>query len=663
MAWKKVCFVCLFVTSFLFLSVSCSSGEEKEYPDNTGVSDNDATFDDDAAVDGDSAVDDDDAISDDDMVFEDDVEQQDEDTFECLHECNPAIPSFCIAFNALRRCETYGDGCTRFVNEQCQTGSGCVRGACEVGRCSDECMPGEENNDGQQCGYYDITTDSWTEHDAEHSLHDRARQYLWWTDNKSMFQGYLTNFYYKDPPDYTVPDHVAGIGDTCIWTGTYLGSEALRYMTTGDPSAERHMETLIRRMHRLFKVSGTTAILSRFAIKSSVAQSLDYSFEQDCSETEKWHCGVPYEGEQWDYNGHISRDQYQGFWFGYSLAYDALPHREDLRSIIRNDIVELADELMKVRRISIEVRVDNLPVDHAPVDLGLSVLIPQEMAQGKYPIINYCHSEGPDCENYMRGMLEFIPDISELIKQINVLSWVPQGVPRAGSAIMMLAFFNIAMDVTAGVPGFEEKFKEISEFYYSGTSRYGNAYDWKDMAKGWFYNNKCYEKYYGINIAMEPMYNLMRLEKNEQLRTEILNDVLEAKMWDTVKGHKNSFFAYIYLSGKRQTIADVATMANTQLAQFMPPPKYLKGVDLRDDPEYTPFMDGCTNLVRESNAVDVGKRVMDDFIWQRRPYVGYHPEVKGVAYAGTDFVTAYWMARYHHILDENTSGICLRWKE
>lgn len=597
-------------------------------------------------------------------VSEKDSLSNDEDACQTIEdECD--ITTFikrCVGYNKVLVCEATPCG-NKILEQSCDAGSGCLKGACTVNKCSDECIPGEIDNSGKNCGYYDITTGLWREHDAEKSLHDRARQYLWWTDTKAAFQGYLTNFYYKDPPDYNTPDFVAGVGDTAIWTGTYLGSEALRYMSTGDYSAEKHMESLIQRMHRLFEISGVPAILSRFAIKTAVANSLTYSFEQDCNDTASWHCNVPYEGEQWNYSGHISRDQYQGFIFGFSLAYSALAHREDLRAIIRNDIVELANELMKLRQINLEVRIDNIPVDHPKVELGLSVLIPQEMAGGgTQPIINYCHAESASCANTMQGMLEFIPDISELLKQIPVLNWVPQGIPRADSAIMVMSLFNVAIDMTRNIPGFEEKYNELMTFYYSGSSRYGNAQSWKNMAQQWFFTNKCWDKYYGINIAMEPMYNLMRLEQNGDLYNFMLTNVLEGKIWEKVKTHKNSFFAYIYLSGKKQSIADVVTTANEQLSQFMPPPKYRHLVDLSADTNYLPFQTDCPTFVNEANAVDVQYRAMDDFIWQRQPFRGMEEEYKGVAYAGTDFVTAYWMARYHGFLQDDSSGSCLRWK-
>lgn len=652
----------LLLTIFFLLQSGCAT------EGTNSIVDVDVTFNDTDAVDDAVTAHDDDVIADEDDLRDEDVvvidEVPDEDAEGCLHECDENFIVACVGYNLVQQCETYQNGtCSRIITSECPTGSGCVLGACKTTLCSDECIPGEVDDTGRECKYYNITDDSWRNHDADNSLHDRARQYLWWTNNKSAFQGYLTNFYYKDPPDYTIPDHVAGIGDTAIWTGTYLGSEAMRYMTTGAYAAEKHMESLIHRMHRLFKISGVSAILSRFAIKTDVANSLTYSFEQDCDDPMRWHCNVPYEGEQWNYNGHISRDQYQGFIFGYSLAYSALAHREDLREIMRNDIVELIDELMKIREINIEIRIDNIPIDHPKVQLGLSLLIPQEMtAGGTQPIINYCRTEGPDCENSMKGMLEFIPDLSELLKQIDVLSWVPQGIPRAGSAIMLMSLFNVAIDMTRNVPGFEEKHNEIMTFYYSGLSRYGNSQSWKNMAEQWFFTNACYDKYYGINIAIEPMYNLMRLEQNEDLYNFMFAHVLEGKIWEEVKTHKNSFFTYIYLSGKKQSVPDVLSMANEQLVQFMSPPKYRRAVDLRSDADYIPFQNDCPTLVKESNAVDVKYRAMDDFIWQRKPFVGIEGEHKGLAYAGTDFVTAYWMARYHGFLNEDSSGSCLRWK-
>ena len=334
---------------FIFFFLSCSSDDLLSVDSSDNISNiNDNDF---------FELTDCEIQEDDNDMFDNQLDSVDDDLQEiCKHECSQEY-SKCVAYNKIESCVFYQNGnCAKKVIKECKDKQGCVKGQCIFEQCSDECIPGEVNGN-KKCAYFDIKNNDWRKHKADEFLHDRARQYLWWTDQKASFQGYLTNFYYKNPPEYTIPDHVAGIGDTAIWTGTYLGSEALRYMSTGAYSAEKHMEVLIKRMHRLFKISGIPAILSRFAIKSSVAHSLNYTFEEDCSNTKQWHCNIDYNGEKWDINGHISRDQYQGLLFGYSLAYDALKNREDLRKIIRSDILELVDELIKEREINLEIRI------------------------------------------------------------------------------------------------------------------------------------------------------------------------------------------------------------------------------------------------------------------------------------------------------------------
>ena len=68
------------------------------------------------------------------------------------------------------------------------------------------------------------------------------------------------------------------------------------------------------------------------------------------------HCNVDYDGKKWDYLGHISRDQYQGVMMGFALAYEALGEvDEPTRAIIRDDVVELLQELMKDRTVKMQV--------------------------------------------------------------------------------------------------------------------------------------------------------------------------------------------------------------------------------------------------------------------------------------------------------------------
>jgi hypothetical protein len=87
--------------------------------------------------------------------------------------------------------------------------------------------------------------------------------------------------------------------------------------------------------------------LARFAIPADGPPVLTQGFS---SSDPFDHFDGGWQGQVWDWKGHISRDQYQGVVLGYSLAYDVLTD-ESVRDLIRADMVTFATELMKVRSI------------------------------------------------------------------------------------------------------------------------------------------------------------------------------------------------------------------------------------------------------------------------------------------------------------------------
>ena len=584
---------------------------------------------------------------------ESDVEPQD-----AAGEDAPVQPA-CTSDQSLcvdHQTRKYCDG-GQWQEETCSAGAGCVDGLCVTGACSDACRMGDTQG-GQTCELFDITSGNWLTPDPAASMHDRARAYAQWLHRDGMIFGGVVNAHYTDAPDYTDVDYVRGVGDSAIWTGTYLAAEALRLKATGAADARQNVVEVVNTLHLWFNVSGDPGMLARFVAPSNVTPPATLQ-GLNCAEADS-HCGVTYEGTQYDYVGHISRDQYQGVMLGYALAYEALGESdEDTRELIRQDVVELIQELMLERTVPMTVTYNGTTIGTFDINMPFSVLNSAELDNGNVKLIldtnNYDDSE-------MFGFQEFIPNLAVILKQVPLLGGiVPNTVPRADSAVMLPSFFNVALMVTDGVDAYETQRDEILAFYEANTGLGGNINDWIPIMAGWSYTNACGEKYYGNNIVMEPMYNLARLEIDPGRRGIIRSNVLEARLWEEYATTKNSFFSFIYSACMPGSPASAHEQAEAQLAQFPPPPRVRVPVDLTNDPTYMPHQDGCTDQTDHSGAVDVGDRVVSDFIWQRHPWGLLDGGDLAQTYPGIDYLVAYWMGRNHGFIGDDTAGKCTAW--
>ena len=566
-------------------------------------------------------------------------------------ECS-AGESLCLDHATRRLCEETGVG-ARWRDEACSAGRGCVRGDCVEGECSDECNLGETGG-GRTCELYDMAAGDWTSDDPGGSMHDRSRAYNMWLRRDGMSHGGVGNALYSDPPVYADRIALGGTGDSAIWTGTYLAAEALRLMATGSADARRNVVSLVETLHLWFNVSGQPGLLARYAAPAGGHPLVS----MDCA-SRRIHCGVEHDGETYDYSGHISRDQYQGVMLGYALAYEALGgHDEETRALIREDVLELLEELMTMRRVQVRLTWDGTELPPFDVDMQFVVLAPDEMDAGAIELVidssNYDDSE-------MWGFQEFIPNWGPLIRQFPGLGWVPD-IPRADSGIMLPSFFRVALLVTDGVSGYEAEHAGIEEFYRSSTGWGGNVDDWLDRAELWSYTGTCGQSYYANNIAMEPMYNLARLETDPSLSARIVNTVLNGRMWPEYEHTKNPWFSFIYAANVSYADPSVAPSAASQLSQFPPPPRVRVARDFWSDTRYMPHESGCADQVVHTSAVDVADRVVSDFIWQRHPWGLFDSGNPVQTYPGVDYLAAYWLGRYHDFLTDDNPGTCLAWR-
>ncbi len=588
---------------------------------------------------------------------------------DCIDECE-INNNICSGYNKVKVCEQTDCG-KKFKEIICENNKGCKNGECVENYCSDECNPNEEN-----CKLWDMKTSSFTQTDQNNILYDRNEEYLRWLYSKNMFFGGVVEAFFENE---NLLEHIisyGGVGDSAIWTGTYLGAESFRYMATGSLASYNNIKKLIKTLHLWFNVSGYDGLLVRYAAETDKLNNSDKPTEDmlNCG-INRIYCNIDYNGKKYNYKGHISRDQYQGILLGYSLAYSALGNSKEelkLKSLIRDDILELVKQLMKKTTLNVKYEIydDRIPdylggspvTGEKTIDARFVVVSPREFQDGKV-IVKYCSIGHSDCETNFWGFQEFMPDLKPFLGQLtSLLSFAPY-IPRSGSAIMLPTIFNIAMQVTKDKPEYQNDYNRIKNFYYNNNDEWKNVNDWLKSAEQWQYLNPCGEKYYGINITMEPLYNLLRLEKDTDIRNRILNNVLIDKIWEEVKTHKNSFFSYIYLSALENTDAEVLNSTNEQFREFTTTPKRHFTVDLTDAttyPQYASRESGCTNQVSHDTAVDVKDREMSDFIWQRKPWaLSSGANLKRI-YPGVDYLMVYWMGQYYNFLPEDSDSRCFK---
>ncbi|MGH7330352.1 MAG: hypothetical protein ACREJX_18550, partial [Polyangiaceae bacterium] len=359
-----------------------------------------------------------------------------------------------------------------------------------------------------------------------------------------------------------------GLGDASIWTGTYLASEALRLMATGSADARAEILSVVKTLDLAFHVSGEPATLARIVRPAGANPGFSLP-DLNCANSSEVHCNVAYGGQNYDYYGHISRDQYQGFMLGMTLAYDALTSADEAtRGIIRADIVALVKELMTERTVNATITYQGIPIP-ATLTMRFVVLNHAEMPGGKVAI-NLDTSDNGEGSG-MSGLQEFTPDLADVIHQVPGLSFFPS-IPRSSSAMMLASFFRDALDVTNGVDASKTDRDAILTYYTSHSGTGGNITDWLNIAKEWSFTDNCGDGYFANNIAMEPMYNLARLEDDPARKALIQNQILGGPMWTAFATTKNSFFTFITAANVSSVGSSSAPAdAMTQLAQFPAP--------------------------------------------------------------------------------------------
>jgi len=250
-----------------------------------------------------------------------------------------------------------------------------------------------------------------------------------------------------------------------------------------------------------------------------------------------------------------------------------------------------------------------------------------------------------------KGFLTFWPNPAEQLRQVPLLSWLPDIYQRT-QAVQLGGMFAVALHVTDGVPAYAARRQAIQAHY--------DAFfpEWLEVAEGWENTNDCGSSYHGLNIAFLPAFNWVRLEADPARRADLETHVLRDRMWAAVEDHKNVFFAYIYASQASADTSAVVSAHNQQLRQFPEPPNMSVAVDNRGAYPEDPNCEGLSSV-----AIDVADRVPASFLWERNPWKLVGELEPNKLYPGVDYLVTYWMARHYGYLADDATGTCLQWRD
>lgn len=214
--------------------------------------------------------------------------------------------------------------------------------------------------------------DTYDESGAGGPLRVKAEEYdVWHLTWHQRERGGCVHAYFSDDT-YTELVGTHGHGDSCIWTGTYLGTQAMRYWITGDPQAKTNVIAKVDTLSGFLHVNGRSGFISRYW--GSQDDSFYYQGDAWCDDPNRDRCHHEetgdFAGDFWI--GGTSRDQYTGWFYGMTLAYDHVDD-ENMRTIIRADVAEVLDELISTNWVITDVSGE--PTTAAP-----NVLPPMQLA-------------------------------------------------------------------------------------------------------------------------------------------------------------------------------------------------------------------------------------------------------------------------------------------
>ncbi|MDP8257451.1 MAG: hypothetical protein P9M14_17030 [Candidatus Alcyoniella australis] len=178
--------------------------------------------------------------------------------------------------------------------------------------------------------------------DFDPYLNGKAEDYQQWIENwwHTGDLGGLTTVALFSDETYTDVTWLHNQGDSMIWTGMYLAAESQRYIITQDPAAREEVIRIVGYMHDAMQITDTPGYIPRYAAHDSWPWNCNFPDDHG------WKVHGSGEWEDYFWVHQTSRDQYSGYWYGMTWAYQALGDEDhDVRQIIREDLASVVQML------------------------------------------------------------------------------------------------------------------------------------------------------------------------------------------------------------------------------------------------------------------------------------------------------------------------------
>jgi hypothetical protein len=440
-----------------------------------------------------------------------------------------------------------------------------------------------------------IEPDDYDETGTAGSLRVKAKDYDdWHVYAHQPYYGGTVNAYFSDETR-TTPTGYGGFSDSCIWTGTYLASQAMRFQVTDEIEARDNVLAMVATLHGYLHVNGITGFISRYWAPQT---ALHYGGDEWCEQQDRCHAVETgeYAGDWWW--GETSRDQYTGWFFGLAMAFD-LVEDETMRATIRADVTEVLDALIDQNWWILDE--EGLPTDAAPNILPIFRVA--------WLAIGY----------HVTGLDRFKTELAEWTLNENRLKL------RASS----IAFLN--------------RYGQ----YYGNNLSHTNWYNILRLGKAYF-SAEDYAFY--LQLFESQVHTFTRLSHNPWFNGVFMgqgdytpgakDDPYQAQLFEDLTTLADPPHAYYHLPARDPSTYELDPVS----------------VALHDLQVQYPFLEELIGGIdyQALNAFPVDQQCSKDFRFQKSPFLIEEcgTDAPTSVYPGVDYLIAYWLANYHKYVDK-----------